>query len=68
MFGGFSTSFFDEYHSHRPKSEPVEEYEERVALYELFHYLNHTLLFGTSYSGPSISRMNRLLKFVDQVV
>ncbi|KAG8971981.1 hypothetical protein FRB90_010342 [Tulasnella sp. 427] len=65
IFGGFGAPFFEEYHKHRPKSQPVEEYEERVALYELFHYLNHTVLFGTGYAPPSISRMRRLLKFVE---
>lgn len=48
IFGGFGPSFFTEYHAHRPKSEPVDEYEERMILYELFHYLNHTLMFGVS--------------------
>jgi protein-ribulosamine 3-kinase len=35
MFGGFGRSFFDEYHRIVPKTEPVEEYEDRVKLYEL---------------------------------
>lgn len=35
MFGGFRKEFFDEYHSIVPKTEPVEEYEDRVLLYEL---------------------------------
>jgi fructosamine-3-kinase len=48
MFGGFPDSFYDEYHSLRPKSEPVEEYDKRLKLYQLFHYLNHTVLFGVS--------------------
>jgi len=46
IFGGFSQQFFEKYHEHLPKSEPVEQYELRVDLYELFHYLNHALLFG----------------------
>ncbi|CAE6485355.1 unnamed protein product [Rhizoctonia solani] len=46
MFGGFSTAFYDEYHSLRPKSKPVEEYSQRLKLYQLFHHLNHTILFG----------------------
>ncbi|KAG9124815.1 hypothetical protein FRC07_010134, partial [Ceratobasidium sp. 392] len=46
MFGGFSSAFYTEYHSRRPKSEPVEDYEHRLKLYQLFHYLNHTVLFG----------------------
>lgn len=53
IFGGFPKSFFDTYHAHRPKSEPVEEHEERADLYQLFHYLNHTLLFGVSYTRSS---------------
>lgn len=35
MFGGFGKAFFDEYHSIVPRTEPVEEYEDRVKLYEL---------------------------------
>lgn len=35
MFGGFGTSFFDEYHKICPKTPPVEEYQDRVSLYEL---------------------------------
>lgn len=62
MFGGFSSAFYDEYHSLRPKSEPVEEYSERLKLYQLFHYLNHTVLFGSGYAGQSMSLANHLLK------
>ncbi|KAL8769839.1 MAG: hypothetical protein Q9209_004277 [Squamulea sp. 1 TL-2023] len=35
MFGGFGKGFFEEYHRLCPKTEPVEEYEDRVTLYEL---------------------------------
>lgn len=35
MFGGFGPTFFNEYHRIVPKTEPVEEYEDRVRLYEL---------------------------------
>ncbi|KAL8719108.1 MAG: hypothetical protein Q9225_003843 [Loekoesia sp. 1 TL-2023] len=35
MFGGFGKSFFDEYHEICPKTPPVEEYHDRVKLYEL---------------------------------
>ena len=35
LFGGFGGSFFHEYHKICPKSEPVAEYSDRVALYEL---------------------------------
>ena len=48
MFGGIPSSFFETYHKHMPKTEPVEQYDLRGDLYELFHYLNHTVLFGVS--------------------
>lgn len=35
MFGGFSKSFFTEYHGLVPKTEPEDEYEDRMELYEL---------------------------------
>lgn len=35
MFGGFGADFEREYHKLKPKDEPVEEFEDRVALYEL---------------------------------
>lgn len=35
MFGGFSGPFEKEYHGLKPKDEPVGEWEDRVALYEL---------------------------------
>jgi protein-ribulosamine 3-kinase len=35
MFGGFGARFFDEYHRIVPKTEPVEEYPDRIRLYEL---------------------------------
>ena len=35
MFGGFGGSFITEYHNNCPKTEPVDEYEDRVSLYEL---------------------------------
>lgn len=46
IFGGFSSAFFEKYHELLPKSEPIDQYELRVDLYELYHYLNHALIFG----------------------
>jgi len=65
MFGGFPATFFDEYHKHKPKSSPVDEYDQRITLYELYHYLNHTVLFGSGYLEPSKKRIKVLLKFAD---
>ena len=35
MFGGFEGPFINEFHRLCPKTEPVEEYDDRVSLYEL---------------------------------
>ena len=35
MFGGFGAGFEREYHALKPRDEPVGEFEDRVALYEL---------------------------------
>ncbi|KAF8445572.1 Fructosamine/Ketosamine-3-kinase [Boletus edulis BED1] len=48
IFGGIPSAFFSSYHKHMPKSEPAEQYDLRGDLYELYHYLNHTVLFGVS--------------------
>lgn len=35
MFGGFSAGFFSEYHRMVPKTEPQNEYEDRMELYQV---------------------------------
>ena len=35
MFGGFDSAFWTEYHQLVPKTEPADEYDDRVTLYEL---------------------------------
>ncbi|RAL11407.1 putative fructosamine-3-kinase [Aspergillus homomorphus CBS 101889] len=62
MFGGFGSRFFEEYHRLVPKTEPVEEYEDRVRLYELYHHLNHHAIFGAGYRSGAVAIMERLLK------
>ena len=54
MFGGCGARFSGEYHALCPKTEPVGEYEDRVALYELYHHLNHHV------SNPPFSRTVKL--------
>jgi protein-ribulosamine 3-kinase len=49
MFGGFGSTFFKEYHDVCPRTEPVDEYDDRISLYELYHQLNHHALFGGGY-------------------
>jgi len=63
MFGGIPDRFFSSYHEYYPKTEPVDQYEARGDLYELFHYLNHTLLFGGSYSVSAMRKIEKLLDF-----
>ena len=62
IFGGFPGSFFSTYHKHLPKTEPSGQYGLRSDLYELYHYLNHTVLFGGSYASSAGSKMDRLLQ------
>lgn len=62
MFGGFGGAFLKEYHGLCPKTEPVEEYDDRVRLYELYHYLNHYALFGGGYRSSAVGIMKSLVK------
>ncbi|KAH9968594.1 fructosamine kinase PKL/CAK/FruK [Russula dissimulans] len=62
LFEGMPKSFFDAYHSHMPKSEPVGQYGLRQDLYELFHHLNHTVLFGEQHARGTQRKMEKLLR------
>jgi protein-ribulosamine 3-kinase len=62
MFGGFDGNFLKEYHGLVPKSEPIDEYDDRVALYELYHHLNHYALFGGGYRGGAVRIMRDLVR------
>ncbi|KAF9786185.1 Fructosamine/Ketosamine-3-kinase [Thelephora terrestris] len=66
MFGGIPPSFYTEYHKHLPKSAPEEEYDLRSDLYVLFHYLNHTVVFGGSYASGAEQKMDKLLRSFPQ--
>ena len=48
MFGGFGRSFWKEYEELVPKAEPKEEWEDRIALYEL--WVNNVFRRGAFYS------------------
>ncbi|KAK0651169.1 Fructosamine/Ketosamine-3-kinase [Cercophora newfieldiana] len=61
MFGGFGSSFWREYEELVPKAEPKEEWEDRIALYELYHHLNHFALFGGGYRSGAMSIMRKLV-------
>ncbi|KAL7285437.1 fructosamine kinase PKL/CAK/FruK [Trametes coccinea BRFM310] len=64
MFGGIPDSFYTTYHEYLPKSEPQDQYDLRQDLYQLYHYLNHTVLFGGGYAGSARQKMDRLLRKV----
>lgn len=61
MFGGFSDHFWTEYGEFVPKAEPVDEWGDRVKLYELYHHLNHYAMFGGGYKGGALAIMRRLI-------
>ncbi|KAH8175509.1 fructosamine kinase domain-containing protein [Sarocladium implicatum] len=61
MFGGFSSNSRKEYEKLVPKAEPVEEYEDRLKLYELYHHLNHFSMFGGGYREGAMSIMRKLI-------
>ncbi|BEJ11465.1 hypothetical protein CspHIS471_0108870 [Cutaneotrichosporon sp. HIS471] len=63
MFGGFSQAFYDAYHSIHPKSQPY--YDQRIRLYELYHHLNHALMFGGGYTGGAVRIMDELADWAE---
>lgn len=62
MFGGFGGSFERDYHKIKGKDEPVEEWGDRVLLYELYHHLNHYSMFGGGYKSSAERIMKTLIK------
>lgn len=56
LFGGFGAAFYAAYGEVNPL-EPG--WQERVELYNLYHYLNHLLLFGGGY----LSDVRRIVKY-----
>ena len=57
-FGGFDQAFYrfyDEYQSIQPG------YEERKHIYNLYHLLNHFVIFGTSYQSSVENVIERLI-------
>ncbi len=58
LFGGFGKEFHDGYHS---ILKPAPGSPIRKVLYNLYHILNHTNLFGGGYAGQAQRMMERLL-------
>lgn len=59
MFGGFGQNCEAAYAEIWPFTDG---YEERFRLYQLYHELNHLLLFGQSYYMACLSSVNYLLR------
>ena len=57
LFGGFGPSFQRAYEAAWPLASGSEQ---RLAIYELYHLLNHLNLFGESYHGSCLSRLRSL--------
>lgn len=55
LFGGFSKVFYESYESN---SKIQRDWHERSPLYNLYHLLNHLLLFGTAY----LSEIRNIIK------
>lgn len=58
MFGGPGPEFYRAYHAVIPRAAG---HDDRVALYRLYHELNHTVLFGSGYRSSAMSTMRALL-------
>jgi len=56
LFGGFGSRFYDAYNASWP---PEPGHEERRGLYNLYHILNHALLFGGGYASQAAGIIRR---------
>lgn len=56
MFGGFSSEFYEGYHSNRP---PEPGFSERVEIYNFYPLLVHVNLFGGGYAGQASRFLQR---------
>jgi len=57
LFDGFSDEFYEGYYAHIPLQDGAEE---RLPLYQLYHWLNHLNQFGQSYLDKTLSCISRL--------
>ncbi|MCH9652197.1 MAG: fructosamine kinase family protein [Deltaproteobacteria bacterium] len=58
LFGGFAPAFYSAYEEEWPLPPGSAE---RLAIYELYHLLNHLHLFGTSYRDSCLGILERLV-------
>ena len=57
VFGGFDQSFYDAYNKTYPLASG---WRQRMAVYELYHLLNHLNLFGGSYLNSCMAKLEQL--------
>ena len=62
LFGGFPGTCFEAYFDRAGPMIGTENQEERLAVYRLYHVLNHRLLFGRGYSGQAMAIIDDLLR------
>jgi protein-ribulosamine 3-kinase len=60
LFGGFNRDFYDAYFSVCPREDG---YARRRECYNLYHILNHALLFGGGYAGQAQRIIDRLVGY-----
>jgi hypothetical protein len=53
-------SLSKEYYQRCPKTDPVEEFEDRVGLNESYHHLNRYVIFSGSYKSGVMSILKAL--------
>jgi fructosamine-3-kinase len=58
LFGGFSSMVWSAYDEEFPLPEG---WKQRIRLYQLYHVLNHYLLFGGSYGWQALEIANEYL-------
>jgi len=59
MFGGFSNELFEVY---KKEIEIKRDFEKRLNIYMLYHYLNHLNIFGLSYKDNIFYLLNEINK------
>ena len=59
LFGGFSAAFYPAYREAFPL---LPGYAERVPLYNLYHLMNHALLFGGAHLGQAMKIVRKFIR------
>ncbi|MDA8792906.1 fructosamine kinase family protein [Bacteriovoracaceae bacterium] len=60
LFGAFDSLFFDAYQSVYPF---LPRHEKRIKIYQLYHLLNHFLLFEGNYLNQAINKLEMIIKY-----